>query len=297
MNSEIFRPSQTASLCGTLEHLYQCYQNDYLEMDPLELVRRFPHPQDQEIAAFIAAGLAIGQVSLIRQAVRRILECMQPSPYRFIMNFDPERHQGLFQGFRYRFYRDNDVGLLMGWLAQMVRRKGSIRAFFLQSYSASDPDIGNSLVRFVDSVIALKTTPFYKKVPRKGSGIRHFLASPRDGSGCKRLNLFLRWMVRKDNIDLGLWPEVTASQLIIPLDTHIARLGRFLGFTRRSSVDWTMALEITDALRACDPEDPVKYDFAICTLGKLSDCSKKPDPEKCPSCPVFRHCKTAAVIC
>ena len=279
-----------STLQQSLDGLYVTFQTDYLSMDPLELVRQYADPADQEIAAFIAAGLAIGQVDLIRRAVHSVLEKMQPSPSRFIRHFHPAREPALFRDFVYRFYRGGDIRLLLWWMAQMVSQSGSLGAFFREGYHAEDADIGPSLSRFVQAVFSLNTEPVRPDLPRKGSGIRHFLADPADGSACKRLNLFLRWMVRRDALDLGLWNFIAPSQLVIPLDTHIARFGRCLGLTRRKSPDWRMAAEITGSLRRFDPDDPVKYDFAICTLGKMSDCAGVPDPVKCTMCPVFRFC-------
>jgi uncharacterized protein (TIGR02757 family) len=260
-------------------------------MDPLGLVRRYQGIHDQEIAAFIAAALAVGQYHLIRSAVQAVLNELKPSPYQFIVHFNPEKDGSVFNRFVYRFYRGRDIALLASWMAQMIRTSGSIRSYFLRGYSESDPDIGNALSKFVQSILDFSAKPFYHEVPRKGSGIRHFLADPRDGSACKRLNLFLRWMVRKDKIDLGLWPEISKKQLIIPLDTHICRLGQYLGLTQRTAPGWKMALDITSALKQMDPEDPVKYDFALCTLGKLSECAGHPDDKKCCKCPVSDFCR------
>ncbi|MBN1783012.1 TIGR02757 family protein [bacterium] len=284
-------PKGPGTLVAALEQLVQQFQADYLDRDPLELVRQFRDARDQEIAAFIAAALAVGQADLIRRAVGGILEAMRPSPFRFVSVFEPERDRMCFHGFRYRFYGENDIGLLLWWTAQIIRRSGSIRAFFLEGYEPSDPDIGPSLSRFVQAVLALESRPFYTETPAKGTGIRHFFADPADGSACKRLNLFLRWMVRKDGLDLGLWPEIRKSQLIIPLDVHITRFGRYLGLSDRKSPDWKMAGDITDTLRRFDPDDPVKYDFALCTLGKLSDCRDAQESGKCSVCPVFRFCR------
>ncbi|MBN2102655.1 TIGR02757 family protein [bacterium] len=293
MNSINTNIEKSDTLHDTLDGLYRRYQNGYLSMDPLELARQYEDSKDQEIAAFISAGLAIGRYDLIRRAVQMVLDCMKPSPYRFVQMFDPSRDGAAFRDFRYRFYQGRDIQLLIWWIAQMIRRAGSIKQFFLNGYSASDSNIGFSLSRFVRSILDLTTAPFYSEIPPRGVGIRHFLADPLDGSGCKRLNLFLRWMVRKDALDLGLWPEVSTSQLVIPLDTHIIRFGRYLGLTGRVSPGWNMALEITETLRRFDASDPVKYDFAICTLGKLTDCSNPPDRIKCRTCPIFRCCRNA----
>lgn len=261
-------------------------------MDPLEIVRAYTDPADQEIAGFIAASLALGRADLIRAAVRGVLGRMGPSPRRFVETFDPATGVSPFQGFVYRFYRPLDIALLVWWMRQMVETGGGIGGFFMEGFHPDDPDIGPSLSRFVQAVFKLETRPVCPSLPEKGSGIRHFLADPADGSGCKRLNLFLRWMVRRDALDLGIWKDVSPSKLIIPLDTHVARLGKRLGLTRRSSPDWKMAVEITEGLRRFDPADPVKYDFALCTVGKLQACPDVFDEDSCKQCPV-RTCCTA----
>jgi uncharacterized protein (TIGR02757 family) len=273
------------------DSLYQDYHLEYLDMDPLHLVRRYSDPEDREVAGFIAAALAIGRGDLIRKAVEDVLNRMGSSPARFAGQYDPIRRQDTFKGFKYRFYREPDIGLLVFWLKQIIQRTGSLRAFFLNGYDDTDSYIGPSLSRFVRTVLSLESVPFYRNLPSKGTGIRHFLADPPDGSGCKRLNLFLRWMVRRDSLDLGLWPEISPSKLVIPLDTHIVRLGRNLGLTRRSAPGWSMALEITESLKALDPDDPVKYDFALCTVGKLNSCPENPGRRFCRSCPVVRFCR------
>jgi uncharacterized protein (TIGR02757 family) len=277
----------------TLDELYVTYHMDYLSSDPLELVREYKDPRDQELVGFIAALLALGRADLIKNAVRSILERMGGSPHRFIRSFDPSKDGEVFNGFVYRFYRGRNVGLLVWWLKQILQGEGSIKAFFLRRYGESDENIGPSLSRFVRAILKLETEPFYPFLPRRGSGVRHWLADPSDGSGCKRLNLFLRWMVRCDGLDLGLWPEVSSSQLVIPLDTHIARIGRRIGLTKRASPDWKMALEITESLKKFDSQDPVKYDFALCRVGMLNGCPVKPNPVVCSSCPLFLFCENS----
>ena len=274
----------------TLDRLYETYQSQYISLDPLGIVRKYRDRRDQEIVAFIAALFALGRTDLIRHAVIDVLNRLGPSPYRFLMSFDPYRDQSLFDGFVYRFYRAWDVGLLMWWISQMLREDGSIRQFYLKEYHSGDRDIGPSLSHFVTQLRKMDTEPFYADLNGTKSGARHFLASPAGGSGCKRLNLFLRWMVRRDTLDLGLWQEISPAKLIIPLDTHIARIGRKLGFTQRTTQDWKMAVEITDSLRAFDPNDPVKYDFALCTMGKLIACPEKSGDSHCSYCPVSSFC-------
>ena len=134
--------------------------------------------------------------------------------------------------------------------------------------------------------LALDCKPWYPggRLP-SAAGVRFFLPSPEDGSTCKRLNLFLRWMVRPDDgVDMGLWHGVSPSQLVIPLDTHVSRISISMGLTGRRTVDWKMAREVTARLRAIEPRDPVKYDFALCRLGMLESCPQHADPAACPLC-------------
>jgi uncharacterized protein (TIGR02757 family) len=278
------------SLKIILDQLYNDYSLDHLQMDPLELVRRYDHPQDQEIVGLIAAFLAVGQVDLIRQSVGHVLSLLGDSPGDFVLNYNPVKNKNLFNGFQYRFYKGEDLHQFIWWMQRMLLQEKTIEQFFLRGYNSGDSDIGQSLSIFVQAVLSLEPHPFYSDVPEKGYGIRHFLADPQDGSGCKRLNLFLRWMVRKDDLDLGLWHHISPSQLIIPLDVHIARLGVRLGLTNRKSADWKMAKEITESLRAFDPDDPVKYDFALCKVGMLYRCLDRYEESLCSDCPLVRFC-------
>ncbi len=278
-----------AELKAFLDSLYYRYQNDYLSLDPLEFVHEYPSPEDQEIVAFIAAALAIGRVDLFRKVIQTILKIMQPSPRVYVRRFDPEAWTDL-QGFVYRFYRREDIGLLLSYLKQILDRHDTLETFFLLNYSASQLHTGSALSAFVKGFLQLDPLPFYAQPPAKGQGIRHFLSNPEDGSSCKRLNLFLRWMVRRDNLDLGIWTKVSPAKLIIPVDTHIARISRKLTLTQRKAASWKMALEITEKLKHLDPEDPVKYDFALCTVGKLNACPKEKNDLGCVQCPVKEFC-------
>lgn len=273
-----------------LDELYQTYQLDYLSTDPLEIVRQYKNPEDQEIVGFIAAAMAFGRVELIKKGIYDILQKMGPSPYQFMLNFEPHIHGKLFDNIIYRFYSPRDIKLLIWWTAQMIEKKGSIKNFFLEKYDEKDENIGHSLSRFVRAILSLQTQPFYPTIPKKGHGIRFFLADPGDKSACKRLNLFLRWMVRRDRLDLGIFQEVSPSKLIIPLDTHVARISQRIGLTNRTTPNWSMAVEFTNALKELDSDDPIKYDFALCRVGMLNPCPEVPDNEKCSSCPLVEFC-------
>ncbi len=262
----------------------------YLNLDPLEIVRRYEDPLDIEIAGIFACALALGRADLIRKAVADALERMGPSPGRFIRNYDPVRKGGAFRGFVYRFFREADLDLLSLRLGNAIQDHGTLGRFFAKGYSPDHADIGPSLSAFVRGLSDAPVPKSLRRAMEPGSGLRHFLADPADGSACKRLNLYLRWMVRKDGLDFGIWPDIPASKLVIPLDTHVARIGRRLGLTQRSAADWKMAIEITEVLRRFDPEDPVRYDFALCTAGKLQACPDPPDRGACPECPFAGFC-------
>ncbi|MDM7925900.1 MAG: TIGR02757 family protein, partial [bacterium] len=292
-------PSPPAGLKELLDRLALSTDASYLKLDPLEIVRRYEDPLDIEIAGMFACGLALGRADLIRKAASDALERMSPSPGRFIRNYDPVRKGGAFRGFVYRFFREADLDLLSLRLGNAVREHGTLGRFFAKGYSPDHADIGPALSSFVRGLSGSDRAPggVEGPVPKSlrqamgpRSGLRHFLADPADGSACKRLNLYLRWMVRKDGLDFGIWSGIPASKLVIPLDTHVARIGRRLGLTARSAADWKMAIEITEVLRGFDPEDPVKYDFALCTAGKLQACPDPPDRGACPECPFRGFC-------
>lgn len=275
-----------------LDGLYRTFDIGFLSSDPLEFVHRFSTARDREIVGLLASSLAYGRVDGIKRSVERVLSVMGGEPYRFTAGFDPRRDSALFSGFVHRFNDGRDISCLIYFARQMMEESGGIGRFFLKGYSSGDDNIKNGLTAFSANVLALDSSPIYGagKLP-KDAGVRFFFPSPRDGSPCKRLNLYLRWMVRRgDALDFGIWKEVDPAKLIIPLDTHVARISRNIGLTARATPDWKMAEEITTALRGLDPEDPVKYDFAICRLGILDKCPKKAQQDRCESCMIREIC-------
>jgi len=259
------------NLKHTLDSILSLSSGGFLQNDPLEFVRRYADPCDREVAGLFAAGLAIGRVDLARKAVQQALQVLGPSPGRFIRAFDPLRHRSAFQGFVYRFFRGKDMAVLALWLRRVLEKHGRLESLFMGGYRDADPDVGPALSNFVRIFRRMGTRPVAQSLPN-ASGLRAFLSDPSDGSACKRLNLFLRWMVRRGEPDLGLWQGVDPAKLIVPLDTHVVRLGRKLGLTTRATPDWKMAQEITRSLRAFEPDDPVKYDFALCHAGMERPC-------------------------
>ena len=275
-----------------LDLLYKTFDLKFLATDPLEFVHRYKTPEDREIVGLVSSCLAYGRVETIKKSIEAVMCSVGPSPYRFTMRFDPVRDSSTFEGFIHRFNNGRDIRALFYFMRQMIEKAGSIKGFFLKGYSSGDKNVKGALVSFSSNALALDSVPVYKSMilPPK-AGVRFFFPSPSDNSACKRLNLYLRWMVRRgDALDFGIWKEVDPARLVMPLDTHIARISRNIGLTSRATPDWKMAEEITTALAAFDPSDPVKYDFALCRLGILDKCPANKDRAKCESCLIKKLC-------
>lgn len=273
-----------------LDRLYRTFDIRFLSSDPLLFVHRFKKKEDREIVGLIASSLAYGRVESIKKSIEKVLAVMGDEPYLFTMKFRPARQGGLFSGFVHRFNRGEDISCLLNFMRQMIEENGSIGKFFAEGYSQKDKNIKNALISFSERALRLDSGGIYGKEFPEEAGVKFFFPTPADGSPCKRLNLYLRWMVRSDKLDMGLWKGVDPSKLVIPLDTHIARISRNIGLTGRSTPDWKMAEEITEALKEFDPEDPVKYDFALCRLGILDKCPRNADSKKCEECLIKKIC-------
>jgi uncharacterized protein (TIGR02757 family) len=275
-----------------LDALYRNYDKAYLSTDPLMFVHRYHDAADREVVGLVASSLAYGNVKMIQRSVERVLRPMGTRPARYVRAFDAHSRRSDFAGFAHRFNREVDIVLLVHYMKQMLEANGSIGEFFRVGYRSSDGNIKDSLSSFVGRTLALDCSPAYRKdVLPESAGVRFFFPSPSSGSACKRLNLYLRWMVRRnDGLDFGLWDFVSPSQLVIPLDTHVARICSLIGLTKRKSAGWSMAVEITENLKRLDASDPVKYDFAICRLGILDKCPKKPLAHICGKCEIRKLC-------
>lgn len=268
-----------------LDDLYARYNAAESATDPIQIVRRFQRPADREIVGFCAAALAFGRVASVLQSIERLLAVMGPSPAEFAASFDPRRDGAKLTSLVHRWTRGEDLIALLIVLRTMLSR-GSIEAFFLEGYDPAAADIQDALESFSVRAQSIDLREAYgSRRHRLGNhqlrnhhqsrdrlGICYFFPKPSSGSGCKRLNLFLRWMVRSDAVDLGIWLGVSPAKLIVPLDTHVIRVGRCLGLTTYMSPGWKMAREMTQSLRALDPEDPVKYDFSLCHIGMADLC-------------------------
>jgi uncharacterized protein (TIGR02757 family) len=268
-----------------------CRDYDFKERllhDPIEFPHRYKNPRDVEVSAFIASSLAYGKVELFKPVVEKILSGMGASPYEFLLEFRPKKHLRYFEGVKYRFNENEDLIALIFILHKIVSRHTSLEKLFMKFYRSDSLTIEEGLAGFVAALLKINTTQIYGK-DIKPAGLRQLFSSPVNGSACKRANLFLRWMVRDRDIDFGIWEGISKNRLIIPLDTHIARISRCLGFTERRSRDWKMASEITESLKKIDPEDPLRYDFALCHHGISGICKGMRDSTECTGCVFKRH--------
>lgn len=277
-----------------LEGLYAARSQTHLANDPLSFCHRYRDPADQEIAGFIAASFAYGNVKIILRNLELIFAKLGPSPRRFVETYEPEQGLALFAGFKHRFNDARDLCALLLACRTMLEEADSIGDYLLGCYDPAADDITPTLIEFTAAILAMDYTPVFgtPQIPAD-SYFPFFFPSPASGSACKRLCMYLRWMVRPaDGIDLGIWKEIPASKLIIPVDAHIQRICGFLGFTSRRQADWKMAREITQALRRLDPADPVKYDFSLCHLGISEGCDGK-NRMKCLKCAIAGVCAGA----
>jgi uncharacterized protein (TIGR02757 family) len=277
------RDPRHASLGPRLDGLYRDFNQADAIADPVNLVRRFGSPADLEVAGFCAAALAFGRVASVNHSIETVFALMGPAPAAFVRAFDPRRDGPAFSSFVHRWTRGPDIVALLWVLRQMLDGAGTIEAFFAQGDVPSAADIGPALDSFSERALALDLRSAYGRLPRR-PGVCYFFPRPCAGSACKRLNLYLRWMVRRDAVDLGVWTRIAPSRLVVPLDTHVIRLGRCLRLTRYTSPGWPMAAEITASLRAIDPADPVRFDFSICHVGMMNACGygRRQGDAQCP---------------
>lgn len=281
-----------SELKSILDRLYESRSKRHLGNDPLQFCHRYPAPEDREVVGLVASSFAYGNVKIIIRNLDFIFSRMGDSPRRFVEQFEPETGLKTFSGFKHRFNDARDLCALILAIRTMIEESDSIGKYFLGCYDPLADDITPSLAEFSAAVLALDYRPVFGAagIPRS-SYFPFFFPSPVSGSACKRLCMFLRWMARPaDGIDLGLWEEIPPAKLVIPVDAHIQRIGRFLGFTSRKQADWKMAQEITAALRKLDPADPVKYDFSLCHLGISEGCDGK-DRSKCLTCAIGGICE------
>jgi uncharacterized protein (TIGR02757 family) len=264
--------------------------------DPVELPRRYRAPDDQEVAGLVAASLAYGRADVFKPILERVLAVMGPSPATFVQGWARAPDPSALSWFLYRFNRPADLAALLAAIGEARRAHGSLGARFAALFRAEGGGPGALRPALARFAAELRDAPAARPLlARRGRrGLRHLLPDPSGPGASKRWNLYLRWMVRgPDEVDLGAWSGVPRSALVVPLDTHVLRIGRCLGLTARRDASWRTAEEITAGLRRLDPEDPVRYDFTICHLGMSGACPARRDRARCAACPLAEVCRTS----
>jgi uncharacterized protein (TIGR02757 family) len=272
-----------------LDRLYHAFNHPESAFDPIQVVRRYPRLADREIVGFIAAALAFGRVASVVNSIESVCRVIGPRPADYIRTFDPVRDAEPLLPIVHRWIGGRDIIALLWMLRRMIDEAGSLEAWYARGWDVDAPDVTSSLESFSTRARTIDLRPAYGRVP-KAPGVYFFFSRPSSGGACKRLNLFLRWMVRTDGVDPGGWKSPTASQLVIPLDTHTIRTGQCLRLTKRASPGWKMAADITASLRELDPADPVRYDFSLCHLSMMGACGHK-SKQRDTQCPLKGLCR------
>lgn len=225
----------------------------FIENDPISIPHQFDDKQDREIMGFFAATLAWGQRKTIIQKCNELIHRFGSEPYRFITEHTEQDLKGLL-GFCHRTFNDTDLLYFVDFFSRYYRKHDSLENAFLKD---------GEFTSIADSITSFEHKFFdHPNAPHR---TRKHVATPARRSACKRINMFLRWMVREDDrgVDFGLWKQIPMSELVCPIDLHVDRTARALGLLTRKQTDWFAAMELTTNLRLLDPEDPVKYDFAL----------------------------------
>lgn len=234
------------------EQAYNCYNtSEFIRSDPIEIVREYDSVEEREVVAMVTSCLSYGRIASIKESAREILNRLGNHPGAFLRTNDISAITGACEGFRHRFTGSEKMSNLLVGIRKLLDRHGSLESCFCQHRDETESTLVPALSGFVEELSGSSV------------GIPHLLPSPQRGSACKRLWLFLRWMVRDDAVDPGGWDRVDSSRLVVPLDAHMGRICRACGMTTRSQADLKAALEATQSFRNICPDDPVRYDFAL----------------------------------
>ena len=244
---------------------------DFIENDPVSIPHSFSKKQDIEIAGFFAAMLAWGIRKTIINKCKELFELMDRQPHDFMVNHSA-REARMILHFKHRTFNSVDLAYFLDWFQWYYRKNDSLEDAFTSKMKDGDINVENALIGFSDMFCSLPDFPDRTK--------KH-IATPARGSSCKRMNMYLRWMVRKDDrgVDFGIWDKIKPSQLICPVDLHVERVARELGLIDKAKPDWKGAVELTEKLKAFDPKDPIKYDFALFGLGIMENFGKPLTPK------------------
>ncbi|MEP0860834.1 MAG: TIGR02757 family protein [Ignavibacterium sp.] len=248
-----------------LEKIYSEYSKLENTSDPLHLIHQLKDKKDIEVFAFLSSIIAYGSIVQINKGLSEFLKASNHKPYKYIFTFSEKNKINL----KHRFYSERDMKNLFMLLKKILNEYDTIGNYFRQFYSDEHYTVKKSVSGFSNSLLSIYENNFGEA----SQGIKFMFPIPEKGSACKRMNLFLRWMVRKDNLDFGLWEFIPPKKLIIPVDTHIAKISYELGLTERKVINWKMAEEITDNLRKFDKDDPVRFDYALCHFDMIKENS------------------------
>lgn len=252
-------------LKAVLEAAYADHHSERsLAKDPISLVHAFGDPRDQEVAGFLCALIAYGNVATILKSAKAVLAPLGPSPYRTLLNYS---NPFSLPAFKHRFTIGVDFEIVFHWIHCVLAEHGTLENFFVGNQPPSAP-MRELLSSFVSRFTAQSVPPYLQAArAARQRQLKYLLPDPARGSACKRLNMYLRWMVRpSDGIDLGLWKSLSPASLILPLDTHVLQTIGQLGWTTSGQASWKLAEMATSRLKELCPEDPIRYDFSLCHL-------------------------------
>lgn len=241
---------------------------DFIANDPVSLPHGFDDPRDQEVIGLFAALLAWGRRETVLRKMLELCDRMHFQPYRFVREFDPDRDSDRLKGFKHRTFQPGDAFWLINNLGRLLRRFDTVEDIFVHHLTPGDGEVGPAIQGFSEAVMTAH--------PQTPSRLQKHLARPDTGSACKRLNMYLRWMVRPGPVDLGIWRRISTDQLLLPLDVHSGRQARKLGLLERTYDDWRACIELTEKCRHFSPDDPARYDFALFGLGMYGDPTDGP---------------------
>lgn len=235
----------------------------FIASDPISFPHGFDDPRDQEVIGLFAALLAWGQRKTVLNKMAELCERMRFQPYRFVREFNAERDADRLKGFKHRTFQPRDAFWLTHNLGMLLREHDTVERLFSRHSSPGDVDAGPAIQGFSESIM--------QAAPETPARLQKHLARPGAGSACKRLSMYLRWMVRPGPVDLGIWTRIETHQLVLPLDVHSGRQARKLGLLERAYDDWRACVELTENCRVLCAEDPARYDFAFFGLGIYGD--------------------------
>lgn len=246
-----------------IDELAQKYEtSDFIKDDPIRIPHRFFEKKDIEIAGFMASLVAYGRRDVFIKKLEQLLQIAQDEPYNFIMNFEPK----VLGDFNYRFGKPDDFAQIFNILKNLYQKDGGLEELFKYGYNCVHQSISSHKTQ--ENMFVPVTDYFYSRAENPDAiGFKFMIPDANKGSAMKRMCMFLRWMVRKKPVDFEIWDFMPASDLLIPLDTHVARLSREMGLLTRNANDFKSVLELTENLRKFDPKDPIKYDFALFGYG------------------------------